>query len=239
MNHFNTALQVRQLFDYETWTYSYLLWDARTKEAALVDSVLEKKDRDVQLIKELGLNLKYLMETHVHADHITASGPLRDIFGAQVVLHKNSGVRCADFLADEGDVFRLGDQAITIMHTPGHTNNDVTYRIDGAILTGDTMLVRDCGRTDFQLGSTEKMYQSLERLLALPTDTLVLPAHDYKGFNMSTIGEERAFNVRVGNQRSYGEFKEIMDNLNLPAPKRIQVAVPGNLRCGHPEQETV
>jgi sulfur dioxygenase len=232
MSQFHTSLTIRQLFDQDTWTYSYLVWDERTKEAAIIDSVLEQKDRDAQLIRELGLNLKYCMETHVHADHITASGPLRSEFGSQVVLHKHSGLTCADVLAEDGDMFRLGDQAISILHTPGHTDNDISYRIDGAVLTGDTMLVRDCGRTDFQLGDTQKMYDSLQRLLALPEDTLVLPAHDYHGFNMSTIAEEKRFNRRVGNNKGFDEFKVIMDNLNLPPPKRIQVAVPGNIRCG-------
>jgi len=232
MSQFNTALTIRQLFDQDTWTYTYLVWDERTKEAAIIDSVLEQKDRDAQLIRELGLNLKYCMETHVHADHITASGPLRSLFGSQIVLHKHSGLTCADVLAVDGDVFRVGDHAISIMHTPGHTDNDISYRLDGAVLTGDTMLVRDCGRTDFQLGDTQKMYDSLQRLLALPEDTLVLPAHDYHGFSMSTIAEEKQFNARVGNNKGFDEFKQIMDNLNLPAPKRIQIAVPGNIRCG-------
>jgi glyoxylase-like metal-dependent hydrolase (beta-lactamase superfamily II) len=232
MSLFQTALKIRQLFDKDTWTYTYLVWDERTKEATIIDSVLEKKDRDIQLIKELGLSLKYAMETHVHADHITASGHLRDATGCRIVLHKNSGVSCADDLAIEGDIFHLGDHPIHILHTPGHTDNDITYQIQGALFTGDTMLIRDCGRTDFQLGSTDKMYQSLNRLLALPDDTLVLPAHDYKGFSVSTIGEERYFNTRVGMNKPYDEFKQIMDNLNLPAPSRIQIAVPGNQRCG-------
>ena len=190
---FHTALKVRQLFDYDTWTYTYLVWDERTKEAAIIDSVREQKDRDLQLIKELGLSLKYCMETHVHADHITASGPIREATGSKIVLHKNSHVACADHLAVEGDIFRLGDQGIEILHTPGHTDNDITFRIDGALFTGDTMLVRDCGRT---------------------------------------IGEERAYNVRVANERSFNEFKEMMDNLNLPNPKRIHISVPGNQKCG-------
>lgn len=235
VTQFNAALKIRQLFDSESCTYTYLVWDERTKEAAIIDSVLEKRERDAQLIRELGLNMKYCMETHVHADHITASGLLRQDFNTEIVLHKNSGVQCADILADEGDVFRLGDQAIEILHTPGHTNNDITFKLDGAIMTGDTMLVRDCGRTDFQLGSTEKMHSSLSRLFAMPDDTVVLPAHDYKGFNMSTIGEEKKYNNRLGGGKSKEEFTEIMDNLNLPNPKKIDIAVPGNLRCGLPE----
>jgi glyoxylase-like metal-dependent hydrolase (beta-lactamase superfamily II) len=126
----------------------------------------------------------------------------------------------------------LGDKTITILHTPGHTDNDISYLIDGAVFSGDTMLVCDCGRTDFQLGNTQAMYHSLHRLLALPDNTIVYPGHDYKGFTSSTIKEEKQFNIRVANNKSFAEFKEMMDNLNLPNPKRIAVAVPGNMACG-------
>ena len=123
---------------------------------------------------------------------------------------------------------------ITVWHTPGHTNNDITYVIDGAAFTGDTLFVRDCGRTDFQLGSTQAMYASLHRLFNdLPDETRVFPAHDYQGFTQSTIGEEKKFNVRIGNNRSYEEFETIMDNLNLPRPRLIDISVPGNLKCGN------
>jgi glyoxylase-like metal-dependent hydrolase (beta-lactamase superfamily II) len=227
-------MNIRQLFDYDTWTYTYLIWDEETKEAAIIDSVLEKVDRDEQHIKELGLNVKYLLETHIHADHITGAGPLRKRIGGQLVVHKNSGSECADILAVDGDVFKLGNQEIHVLHTPGHTNNDITYKIDGAVFTGDTLLVRDCGRTDFQLGDNESMYHSLtEILFKLPEDTMVFPAHDYKGFSQSTIGEEKTFNVRAGSNKSFEDFSTIMDNLNLPNPKRIDIAVPGNLKCGN------
>jgi Zn-dependent hydrolases, including glyoxylases len=136
-------MKIRQLFDYDTWTYTYLLWDEATKEAAIIDTVLEQVERDMQHIEELGLNVKYLLETHIHADHITAAGPLRKRTGAQIVVHKNSGSECADILAVEGDVFKLGEQEIRVLHTPGHTNTDITYLIDGAAFTGDTLLVRD------------------------------------------------------------------------------------------------
>ncbi|MDG4812386.1 MBL fold metallo-hydrolase [Hydrogenovibrio sp. 3SP14C1] len=226
-------MKIRQLFDYDTWTYTYLLWDEKTKEAAVIDSVLEKVDRDEQHIKELGLNVKYLLETHIHADHITGAGPLRKRMGGQLVVHKHSGSECADILAVDGDVFKLGDQEIRALHTPGHTNNDITYQIDGAVFTGDTLMVRDCGRTDFQLGDNKAMYHSLtEVLFKLPDDTMVFPAHDYKGFSQSTIGEEKQFNNRAGNNKSYEDFSTIMDNLNLPNPKRIDIAVPGNMKCG-------
>lgn len=226
-------MNIRQLFDYDTWTYTYLLWDETTKEAAVIDSVLEKVDRDEQHIKELGLKVKYLLETHIHADHITGAGPLRKRMGGQLVVHKNSGSECADILAVDGDVFKLGNQEIHVLHTPGHTNNDITYQIDGAVFTGDTLMVRDCGRTDFQLGDNQAMYHSLtEVLFKLPDDTMVFPAHDYKGFSQSTIGEEKQFNNRAGNHTSYEDFSTIMDNLNLPNPKRIDIAVPGNMKCG-------
>lgn len=227
-------MKIRQLFDYDTWTYSYLLWDETSKEAAIIDAVLEKVERDLQHIEELGLTLKYCLETHIHADHITGAGPLRKATQAKIVVHENSGSQCADVLAKEGDVFTLGSQEIRVLHTPGHTNNDITYLIDGAAFTGDTLFVRDCGRTDFQLGSNEQMYHSLtEKLFSLPEDTLVFPAHDYKGHSQSTIGEEKRFNTRVGNGRSFQEFASIMDSLNLPNPKRIDISVPGNMQCGN------
>ncbi|WP_319557670.1 MBL fold metallo-hydrolase [Thiomicrorhabdus sp.] len=227
-------MKIRQLFDYDTWTYTYLVWDEETKEAAVIDSVIEQVDRDMQHIEELGLKVKYLLETHIHADHITGAGPLRKRTGAEIVVHKNSGSACADVLATEGDKFTLGNQEISVLHTPGHTNNDITYLIDGAAFTGDTLLVRDCGRTDFQLGSNEEMYNSLtEKLFKLPPETMVFPAHDYKGFTQSTIGEEQEYNVRAGSGKSFEDFSTIMDNLNLPNPKRLDISVPGNLKCGN------
>lgn len=226
-------MKIRQLFDYDTWSYSYLIWNEASKEAALIDSVHEQVDRDIQHIEELGLDVKFLLETHIHADHITGAGPIRLHTGAKIVLHEKSHSECADILAVEGDVFKLGEEEIHVLHTPGHTDNDITYLIEGAAFTGDTLFVRDCGRTDFQLGSNEQMYHSLtEKLFTLPEDTLVFPAHDYKGFTQSTIGEEKSFNARVGEGKTYQDFCTIMDNLNLPSPKRLDISVPGNLKCG-------
>ncbi|HBQ44393.1 MAG TPA: Zn-dependent hydrolase [Thiomicrospira sp.] len=226
-------MKIRQLFDYDTWTYTYIVWDEKTKEAAIIDTVLEQVERDIQHVTELGLNVIYLLETHIHADHITGAGPIRKKTGAKIVVHKNSGSECADILAQEGDVFKLGQQKINVLHTPGHTNTDISYLIDGAIFTGDTLLVRDCGRTDFQLGSNQDMYHSItEKLFTLPKETMVFPAHDYKGLTQSTIGEEIEFNTRIGAKKSFQDFSTIMDNLNLPNPKRIDIAVPGNLKCG-------
>jgi len=226
-------MKIRQLFDYDTWTYTYILWDKTTLEAAIIDSVLENAQRDANHLKELGVAVKYLLETHIHADHITGAGKLRNQVGGQLVVHKNSGSECADILAEEGDIFYLGEHPINVIHTPGHTNNDISYHIEGAVFTGDTLLVRDCGRTDFQLGSNQAMYASLtQKLFTLPEETLVFPAHDYKGFSQSTIGEEKQFNLRVGQGKSYECFATIMDGLNLPNPKRIDISVPGNLKCG-------
>jgi sulfur dioxygenase len=226
-------MNMRQLFDYETWTYTYLIWDEETKEAALIDSVKEQVERDLAQIKELGLNLKYLFETHIHADHITGAGPLRKQTKAKVVVHEHSQSECADILAKADDEFFLGEEKITVLHTPGHTNTDMSFLIEGAVFTGDTLFVRDCGRTDFQQGSNEAMYHSLTQILfALPDDTKVYPGHDYKGLTQSTIGEEKQYNQRVGNNKSFEEFSQIMDALNLPRPKKIDLAVPGNMSCG-------
>ncbi|VAW47023.1 MBL-fold metallo-hydrolase superfamily [hydrothermal vent metagenome] len=226
-------MKIRQLFDYDTWTYTYLIWDEATKEAAIIDTVTEQVERDLQLVTELGLTIKYLLETHVHADHITGAGALRKKTGAKIVIHKKSNSPCADILTSENDVLTLGKQEIRILHTPGHTDHDSTYLIEGAAFTGDALLIRDCGRTDFQLGSNEALYHSItQKLFTLPNNTLVFPAHDYNGFNQSTIAEEKAFNTRIGAKKSLTELSTIMDNLNLPNPKRINIAVPANLKCG-------
>jgi len=225
-------MKIRQLFDQDTWTYTYLLWDEKTREAAIIDSVKEKFERDSQYIRDLGLNLKYALETHVHADHITASGRLREAFGIQVGVHADGGTQCADIQVQDGDVFTLGEQEIKAIHTPGHTNGDVTYAIEGALFTGDTLLIRACGRTDFQQGNSATLYHSIQKLFAYADDTVVYPGHDYAGFTQSSIGEEKALNPRLANNKAKAEFMHIMDTMDLPKPKRIDVAVPGNLVCG-------
>ena len=224
---------VRQLFDRDTWTYTYLVADPITKEAAIIDPVREQFDRDAQLINELGFNLKYVFETHVHADHVTSSGKLRDRFGAKVVLQEASNSECADILAKDGDVLKLGDKEIKVLHTPGHTDADATFQIEGAVFTGDALLVRGCGRTDFQAGSNENLYSSInDKIFSLPDETLIYPGHDYKGHTASSVGEEKAFNPRLGAGKDLQAFSEIMDNLNLPAPDRLEESLPGNMRCG-------
>lgn len=226
-------MQIRQLFDPRSSTYSYLLWDEQSRDAAFIDSVKEQVERDRQLIEELKLNLKYLLETHIHADHITGAGDLRKHFGAQVLVHKSSDSQCADKLLNDGDIIRLNQKSIKVLYTPGHTNTDISYVISGAVFTGDTLLIRGSGRTDFQSGNPGEAYDSITgKLFVLPDSTTVYPGHDYNGFTASSIGEEKQYNPRVGNGKTREEYIRIMDGMDLPKPKMIDQAVPGNLQCG-------
>lgn len=228
-------MNIRQLFDANTSTYTYLLWDEESRETALIDSVIEQADRDEKIISELGLNLTWLLETHIHADHITASGELRrrKPQTAKVALHKASGSSCADRLLQDGDEIRLGNQVIKVLYTPGHTDTDVSYLIDGAVFTGDALLIHGSGRTDFQSGDAGTGYDSITgKLFTLPDETKVYPGHDYKGQTVSTIGEEKEFNPRIGGGRSREEYIAIMNGLKLAKPARIEEAVPGNMACG-------
>ena len=227
-------MMIRQLFDKDTSTYTYLVADTKTGEAALIDAVREQFNRDSKLVEELGLTLKYAIETHVHADHITGAGLLRNAFGTRVALHEASESKCADILLKDGEVLKVGDIEIKALHTPGHTNADTSYLVDGAVFTGDALLIGGCGRTDFQAGDAAQLYQSIhDKLFTLPDETVVYPGHDYRGLTVSTIGEEKANNARLGQGKSKEEFVEIMDNLNLPHPARIKEAVPGNMVCGN------
>lgn len=226
-------MRIEQLFDRATSTYSYLLWDEKTRQAALIDSVKEQVARDTNFIEQLGLKLKYTMETHIHADHVTGSGLLRDKFNSQAAVHKNSHSDCADILLSGGDTLTLGDEKISVVHTPGHTDTDISFLINGAVFTGDALLINGCGRTDFQSGNSQTLYQSItKKLFTLNDETIVYPGHDYNGFTASTIGHEKVFNHRLGNNKSETEFTTLMDALILDPPARIDVAVPGNLQCG-------
>ena len=224
---------VRQLFDADTSTYTYILADPKSKQAAIIDSVKEQVERDVKLLEEMGLTLKYALETHVHADHVTGAGDLRDRLGAKVVYHESSENQCADQLVKDGEVLKLGDETITVMHTPGHTSGDTTYKIDGVVFTGDALLIRGCGRTDFQQGDPGALYDSITgKIFTLADDTVIYPGHDYAGRTATTVGEEKAHNPRLGNNKSREDFIALMNALDLPKPRLIDVAVPGNLRCG-------
>ncbi len=232
-------MQIRQLFDPESSTFSYLVWDNSTREAALIDPVQSQVHRDIQLIRELRLILKYTLETHVHADHVTGSGVLRQKLNSIVVVHEDSQTKCADVQIKGGDFIPLGTKRINVINTPGHTNSDISYLVNGAVFTGDSLLIRGCGRTDFQSGNASLLYQSVrQQLFTLPGDTLVYPGHDYKGRCCSTIAEEMAHNPRLGLDKSLDDFVDIMSNLKLAPPKHIHEALPSNLRCGVSGKDT-
>lgn len=224
---------LRQLFDYSTSTYTYLIADLSTFEAILVDPVLEQVERDLKLIRELGLTLRYCLETHIHADHLTGTGKLRELTGCQGVVPENAQVDCADRFIGDGEVLKIEEVKIQAIATLGHTDSHMSYLVnDGCVLTGDSLLIRGCGRTDFQSGDAGTLYDHItQKLFTLPDATKVYPGHDYKGHTVSTIGEEKKWNPRfVGHDRA--SFIELMNNLNLPNPKKIAEAVPANQRCG-------
>lgn len=226
-------LIMQQLFEAKSSTYTYLLADSETKEAVLLDSVLDTIDRDLKLVEELGLKLKYVIDTHVHADHVTAAGEIRNRVGAKTVVAKSAKVPCVDMTLVENDELKFGSFSLKTLETPGHTDSSLSFYCEGMVFTGDALLIRGCGRTDFQSGCCEELYDSVtKKLFTLPPQTIVYPAHDYKGFTSSTIEAEIKHNPRLGQSNTKQQFKNIMDNLNLPYPKQIDVALPANMGCG-------
>jgi glyoxylase-like metal-dependent hydrolase (beta-lactamase superfamily II) len=226
-------MRFRQLFEPESCTFTYLLADASTREAALIDPVLEQVDRYLALLAEAGLTLRYTLETHVHADHVTGASALRDRLGSRSVVHARGGAACADVQVEHGAVIEVGGLALRVLETPGHTDGCVSYAMDDRVFTGDALLIGGCGRTDFQQGDPARLYRSVrETLFSLPGDTLVYPGHYYKGRTVSTIGEERRLNARLGGDRTLASFVELMQNLALPLPKQLDRAVPANQACG-------
>lgn len=231
----NKRLIFQQLFEQKSSTYTYLLADAETKEAVLIDSVLETVDRDLKLIEELGLKLKYVLDTHVHADHVTGAGEIRSRLGIKTAVAKNANVPCVDENLAENDEIKFGPFVIKAIETPGHTDASLSFYCEGMIFTGDALLIRGCGRTDFQSGSADQLYESVtKKLFKLPPETIVYPAHDYKGFTSSTIEAEIKNNPRLGQGKTKDQFREIMSNLKLAYPKQIDVALPANMACGSP-----
>ena len=222
----------KQLFDPASSTLTYLIADDTSHDAVLVDPVTEQLERDVRLLREHGLALKYTLETHVHADHVTAAQALKQATGAQTAVCRDCMAQGYDRLLEDGDVILFGHEEILTLATPGHTPGSVSYLWRDRVFTGDTLLIGGCGRTDFQNGSAEALWTSItQKLFALDEQILVYPGHDYKGRRVSSIGEEKRFNARVAG-KTRDEFLSIMSNLNLPMPSRIHEAVPANLEGG-------
>ncbi|XP_071499074.1 persulfide dioxygenase ETHE1, mitochondrial-like [Diadema antillarum] len=227
----------RQLFDYQSYTYTYLLGDKDTKDAILIDPVVELVRRDTHLLEDLGLTLVYAINTHCHADHITGTGLLKQkVPSCQSVISRASGAK-ADIFIDDGDQVKFGSLALDVVATPGHTNGCVTYVLRNSsgkpvmAFTGDAILIRGCGRTDFQQGCSSRLYDSVHgKILSLPPDTVLYPAHDYTGQTKTTVNEELLYNPRL--TKSKEEFIKVMEELNLPYPKAIDRALPANLVCG-------
>lgn len=231
----------RQLFDPETSTYTYLLADEETREAVIIDSVRDQVERDTALVKELGLRVIYCLETHIHADHITGAGALRSRLGCKTVVSKNGGAAC-DVTIVDGDVIRFGKHVIEARATPGHTAGCMTYVVPGhnMAFTGDALLIRGSGRTDFQHGDSRKLYRSVhDKIFSLPDSTFLYPGHDYKGRMVTTVAEEKAFNPRLGDAVSEDQFVGIMSQLHLAKPKKIDEAVSANLQCGISADDSV
>jgi sulfur dioxygenase len=237
-----TSLLLKQLFDQDSGTFSYLLADATSKDAILIDSVFEKYARDLSLIQELDLNLLACLETHCHADHVTAAWLFKHTLGSEILASVHSGIEVLDRKLVTGDVVKFGSKQLMVIETPGHTDGCVSYLLkdEGMVFTGDSLLIRGCGRTDFQQGSASKLYHSItEGLFSLPDDCLVYPAHDYSGRSASSIGEEKTFNPRIGGQANENDFVGYMENMRLPHPKKLDIAVPANLKGGKPDDSAL
>ena len=222
----------RQLFDSVSGTYSYLLASRPGGEALILDPVLEKADRYCQLLRELDLRLVKAVDTHLHADHVTGLGELRDRTQCITIMGEQSKADVVSMRVSDGDKVMIEGLSLDVLYTPGHTDDSYSYLMGDRVFTGDTLLIRGTGRTDFQNGSARAQYDSIfNRLLKLPEETMVFPAHDYKGDTVSTIGEEKRYNPRL-QVRSVDEYVELMGNLKLPNPKMMDVAVPANMHVG-------
>jgi len=229
----------RQLFDQQSSTYTYLLADPATREALLIDPVFEQARRDVALVEELGLKLKWTVETHVHADHVTGAWLLREKLGSSIVVPKAGGAEGADVFLKDLDVVQFGKRGLQARATPGHTSGCTSYVLDdhSMVFTGDTLLVRGCGRTDFQQGDPRKLFTSVRtQLFSLPDQCVVYPGHDYRGLTCTSIGEEKLYNPRLAESIGMEDFAGYMKHLGLAHPKQMEEAVPANLHCGRVEK---
>ena len=233
-------LVFRQLFDPASSTYTYLLADGSRGAAVIIDPVFEQVRRDAALIEELGLRLGYSLETHIHADHVTGAWMLKQRTGCRIALSATSGAEGADRLLVPDDTVTFGEHNLQVRATPGHTAGCLTYVLDDRSMafTGDCVMIRGSGRTDFQQGDPGAMYRSVrEQIFSLPESCLLYPAHDYRGLTVTSVGEERRFNPRLGGEIGEGDFTGYMKNLRLAHPKKMDVAVPANLKCGRPETD--
>jgi len=232
---FSNNIGVRPLFDRVSCTYTYLVYDRNSLDAIIIDPVRETFNRDVRVIKQMGLKLRWCLETHVHADHVTSAALLVEGFGVKIGLSEKAPVDCKEavLFSDNQELKITEDLRMTFIHTPGHTHCSACFQIENFLFTGDTLFIRGCGRTDFQQGSAKDLFESVhQKLYSLPDETLVLPGHDYKGEMFSTIGEEKKFNPRLEVTKSLKDFEEIMENLNLPYPEKIDEVLPLNMKCG-------
>ncbi|MBC1261992.1 MBL fold metallo-hydrolase [Synechococcus sp. BSF8S] len=234
-------LLFRQLFDADTGTFTYLIAEVASAEGLMIDPVFEQHDRDLSLIQELGIQLVACLDTHAHADHVTGSWLMHDATGSAIGLAAVAGAENVTLPLRHGDQVAFGSRALEVRATPGHTDGCLTFVLDDHSLafTGDALLVRGCGRCDFQQGNAHTLYRSItEQILSLPDSCLLYPSHDYSGRTLSSVSEERAFNARLGGEADERDFVGYMENLELPHPRRLAVALPANLRSGRPRGHT-
>jgi sulfur dioxygenase len=232
----------RQLFDPQSSTYTYLLADAATREAVIIDAVFEQARRDIALVEELGLRLKWTLDTHVHADHVTGAWLLKEKLGSRIALSEHSRAEGADRLLKSNDTVEFGRRYVEVRATPGHTSGCVTYVLDDRSMafTGDALLIRGCGRTDFQEGDARTLFRSVRsQIFSLPDECLLYPGHDYRGLTSTSVGEEKLYNPRLAEAILEQDFVGYMTHLGLPHPKQMDVAVPANLKCGKPQKPAV
>ena len=226
-------MEVRQLFDPGSSTYSYLLWEPVSRESVMIDPVQDQVTRDLHLIRKQRLQLRYTLETHLSTDYVTGSGLLRKVLDSLVLVHENSRSKCADILLKDGDRIPIGERKIEVLHTPGHADSDVCYRIAGWVFTGNVLLIHDCGRTDDRSSDAGTLYDSItQRLFRLPDNTIVYPGRDQQGRSFSTIGSEKADNPRIGNGISRDRFIATSRELPCEPSLRIHEVLPSNVRCG-------
>lgn len=223
----------RQLFDYDTWTYTYILADTQSMDGIIIDPVREQHQRDLRLINDLGITLRYILDTHIHADHITGAWMLRNATRGVICMSDASNLDCADLLLSDGQEISFGKHRLKVLETPGHTSESSSFYGEEMVFTGDCLFIRGAGRTDFQGGSPEQQWDSIHnKLFTLPDDTIVYPAHNYEGMTSSTIGEEKAHNPIVGGSVTRESYIVIERNMERQPPKRLAEALPANRQCG-------